>query len=126
MGEHRQSKREAIAGVTAFIHRPDGSVQEGVVHDVSEGGAKISVDPAGLKIGDRIDLVAVVQGERVRFSCEVKHSEPAVRSLGVHFQTAPHKLTGPSNKIRRCMQCRRDYAMDCNYCSHCGQKLITR
>lgn len=123
MNEHRQSKREAGAGVTAFIHRPDGSVHEGIVQDVSDGGAKISGNPAGLKVGDRLDVVAVVQGERVRFACEVKYLEPAAGSLGVQFHSGPQKVADGSGTTRRCMQCRRDYSMECNYCSHCGQRL---
>jgi hypothetical protein len=126
MNEHRQSKRETSENVTAFIYPPDGSVREGVIQNVSEGGAKIGGDPSGLNVGDRIDVVAVVQGERVRFACEVKHLEPAVRQLGVHFQSGPQKVAEAPRKVRRCMQCRRDYALDCNYCSHCGQRLLTR
>jgi len=126
MDEHRQAKREPSVGVTAFVHRSDGSVIEGLVQNVSEGGAKILGDPAGLRVGDTIDVVAVVQGERVRFACEVRHLEPSERSLGVHFQSGPQAVTESSDKVRRCMQCRRDFPTDCNYCSHCGQKLVTR
>ena len=126
MGEHRKAKREPSVGVAAFVHRSDGSVVEGVVQNVSDGGAKIIGDPAGLKIGDTIDLVVVFQGERVRFACEVKHLEPSRRSLGVCFRSGPQAAAEPPNKVRRCMNCRRDFPTDCNYCSHCGQKLVTR
>jgi hypothetical protein len=124
--EHREAKRELIVGVTAFVRRSDGSVLEGVVQDVSDGGAKILGDPTGLTVGDAIDVVVVVQGEKVRFACEVRHLEPSLRSFGVHFRTGPQPVTESPNKVRRCMQCRRDFPTDCNYCSHCGQKLVTR
>ena len=126
MEEHRQKNREPTVGVTAFVHRSDGSVLEGIVQDVSFGGVKILGDPTVLKVGDTIDVVVVVQGEKVRFACEVKHLEPSMRSIGVHFRSRPQAVIESSGKVKRCMQCRRDFPTDCNYCSHCGQKLVTR
>ena len=124
MNERRKAKREPSVGVTALVHRSDGSVLEGTVQNVSEGGAKILADPTGLKVGDTVDLILVVQGEKVRFVCEVKHLRASVRSLGVHFRSGRQAVAEPSNKVRRCMNCRRDFPADCNYCSHCGQKLV--
>jgi len=126
MEENRQTKREPSVGVTAFVHRSDGSVLEGVVENVSDGGAKILADPTGLKVGETIDVVVAVQGEKVRFACEVKHLKRAVRSMGVSFRSGPQALAEPPTKVRRCMQCRRDFPTDCRYCSHCGQRLVTR
>jgi len=126
MEEHRQANREPSFGVTAFVHRSDGSVLEGVVQDVSDGGAKILGDPTNLKVGDAIEVVVVVQGEKIRFTGEVKHLEPSMRSLGVHFRSGPQAVMESSSKVKRCMKCRRDFPTDCNYCSHCGQKLAAR
>lgn len=126
MDEHRQANREPTVGVTAFVHRSDGSVLEGVVQDVSDGGAKILCDPTDLVVGDTIDVVVVVQGEKVRFAGEVKHLEPSVRYLGVQFRSGPQAVVESSGRVKRCMQCRREFPSDCNYCSHCGQKLVAR
>lgn len=124
--EQRRSKREASIGVTAFVHRPNGSVLEGVIRDSSSRGVKIAADPTGFSIGDAVDVVVVVQGERVRFACEVKHIDKATKSFGLLFRSGPHAPGGAGGKVRRCMQCRRDFGMENNFCSHCGQKLITR
>jgi len=124
--EHRRAKREPDTGVTAMVHRANGAVLEGVVRDSSASGMKIAVDPIGLGVGDAVDVVVVVQGERVRFACEIKHVDPAAKSVGLLFRSGPHAPGGPSENVRRCMQCRRDFSIENNYCSHCGQRLVTR
>jgi len=95
------------------------------VQDVSSGGVKVSGNPSGLKVGDALDIALVVQGEKVRYACEVKHVQTVKRSFGVSFQSGP-KQGESDTKVKRCMQCRRDFSMDCKYCSQCGQRLATR
>jgi hypothetical protein len=124
MDENRRSQREPAPGVSALIYRPEGPVLEGVVQNVSEGGIKVSTNPAGLNVGDAIDIAVVIQGEKVRYACEVKHVQPSAHSVGVQFQSAPKKEA--ESRVKRCMQCRRDFAFDCRYCSNCGQKLVTQ
>ena len=124
MNEKRQSDRELTVGVTTLAHRANGAKLEGVVRDVSRGGIKISGDITGLGVGEEIDIVVVVNGQPVRYACEVRHVDPSKHVFGVLFKSGPTAVA-PPQKVRRCMRCSRDFASDCNYCSHCGQKLVT-
>lgn len=126
MSEQRQARREPSVGVTAFVHRAGGAVLEGVVQNVSERGMKLVGDPTGLNIGDAVEIIAIVQGERVKFDCEVKHVDAAGHSLGVLFRSGPQALAAPPAASRRCMNCKRDFEPDCRFCSQCGQKLAVR
>lgn len=126
MNDQRQARREPSVGVTAFVHRTGGPVLEGVVQNVSEKGMKLAGDPTGLNIGDAVEIIAIVQGERVKFDCVVKHVDPAGHSLGVLFRTGPQSEVGATAKVRRCMNCRRDYPSDLNFCGQCGQRLVGR
>jgi hypothetical protein len=126
MTDQRQARREPSVGVTAFVHQPGGAVLEGVVQNVSDKGMKLVGDTSGLKIGDAVDIIAVVQGERVKFACEIKHVDPAGHSLGVIFRSGPQSLAAPPAPVRRCMNCRRDFDPECRFCSQCGQKLLIR
>ena len=99
---------------------------EGVVQNVSDKGMKLAGDPTGLTIGDAVDIIAIVQGERVKFACEIKHIDPAGHTLGVLFRAGPQPLAAPPPPSRRCMNCKRDFESDCRFCSQCGQKLVVR
>ncbi len=125
-GDNRKVKREPMVGVSTMVARPDGTVLEGVVQDVSDGGIKISGHATGLSVGDSTDVVLIIQGERVRYACEVRHIDEVKRFYGVLFKSAPQPADTSTTKVRRCMQCTRDYSLECNYCSHCGQRLVTR
>ncbi len=123
MDEKRQFDREPMVGVTTLVHCRDGTVLEGVVRDVSDGGVQVFGDAAGLVTGDPIDLVLVVDGQSIRYDCEVRRVDHAERLYGIRFLSGP-KLLQPAHKVKRCMRCNRDFPTDCNYCSHCGQRLV--
>lgn len=125
MNENRAVEREEIVGVTVFVRRPDGTVSEGVVRDASDGGVRISGDAVGLNTGDEVELTLVVLGQKVRYRGEVRHVETMSNHFGVRYRSGPERVN-ETEGTRRCMQCRRDFPMDCTYCSHCGQKLMTR
>lgn len=124
MEDQRRGEREPAVGVTTLAHRPDGGVLEGVVRDVSDGGIQVLGDPAGLQVGEHIDVVLVVNGQLVRYACEVRHVDETARIYGVFFRSGP-TLVEPPTKVRRCMRCARNFPGECKFCSHCGQKLVT-
>lgn len=123
MIEKRQVERELTVGVTAMAHRLDGTVLEGVVRDVSDRGIRISGDATGLAVGDLIDIVVVVNSQPVRYACEVRHADGDKRFYGVRFRSGPAPLV-PPHKVKHCMRCSRDFPTECNFCSHCGQRLV--
>lgn len=118
----RREKRDTMHGVTAMVRRADGSLREGVVHDVSDRGVKILGDAAGLISGEIIDLILVIQGEHVGYRGEIRHVDIPNRFYGIHFKSGPQR--GMTQPTKSCKQCRRDYPIEHNYCHQCGQRLV--
>jgi len=71
----------------------DGTVQRGIVADVSTRGVRVNCPAAGVKPGDELALVLVfLTGERVRYRCEVKHVDPGGRYFGAEFKSPPNRI----------------------------------
>ena len=122
--ESRGAKREPILGVTVMVRSASGVVVEGVVQDVSDGGIGISGDTAGLHSGDKIEVVLVIQGERVGYFGEIRHMDMPGRFYGVHFESGPFRGEQKREAIKQCKQCHRDYPDEHKFCFRCGQRLI--
>ena len=122
--DHRVAKREPMLGVTAMVRSASGVLHEGVVQDVSDGGLGISGDTAGLYSGDKIEVVLVIQGERVGYFGEIRHIDVANRTYGVHFESGPFRGEQRREAIKECKQCRKAYPDEHKFCFRCGQRLI--
>lgn len=123
--ENRQVDREEVMGVTVFSRRADGTISEGVVQDASNGGLRISGDTSGLDSGDALELTLVVQGQKVRYACEVRHVNATEGCYGVRYTSGPMPEAQQLVE-KRCTNCRRNFDPACRYCSHCGQRLVIR
>jgi len=90
----RAARRDDITiGVSTFAELPSGDVLEGAVRDLSDTGAKIAGATDGLKCGDRIRIIFVVQSDqKVLYQCEIKHVNHEDRVYGVQFLTKPQTL----------------------------------
>ena len=122
--DHRVAKREPMPGITAMVRSASGVLLEGVVQDVSDGGLGISGDTAGLNSGDKIEVVLVIQGERVGYFGEIRHIDPENRRYGVHFESGPYLGEQRREAIKQCKSCRKDYPDEHTFCFRCGQRLI--
>ncbi len=93
--EQRRTPREGTADkdVRTRATLADGSVLEGIVEDISLGGAKISGATAGLNTGEEIQLVFLFpSNERVGYRCQVRHVDPAGGFFGVEFRSEPQPI----------------------------------
>ncbi len=122
--DHRVAKREPMLGVTAMVRSASGVLLEGVVQDVSDGGLGISGDTAGLYSGDKIEVVLVIQGQRVGYFGEIRHMDRPNRKYGVRFESGPFRGDQRPEATKQCKQCRRDYPDEHKFCFRCGQRLI--
>ena len=122
--DNRVAKREPILGVTVMVRSVSGVVLEGVVQDVSDGGLGISGDATGLNSGDKIEVVLVIQGEKVGYFGAIRHMDAPNRFYGVHFESGPFRGEQRQEAGKQCKQCRRDYPDEHKFCFRCGQRLI--
>jgi len=124
VSDNRGAKREPILGVTVMVRSAGGVVLEGVVQDVSDTGIGISGDATGLNSGDKIEVVLVIQGERVGYFGEIRHLDAAGCFYGVFFESGPFRGEQKREAIKQCKQCHRDYPDEHRFCFRCGQRLI--
>ncbi len=99
--ERRKTPREAAADreVRCQTELADGTVLEGIVENVSKGGAKISGLTTGLSIGHQINLVfAFLTGEKVKHRGVVRHVDPGGKSFGLKFTSDPRQIRAPEHK----------------------------
>ena len=88
MSERRSTPRQQTSDnqVRCRTELPDGTVLEGLVADISLGGARISGATAGARVGDEVRLVFVfLSDEKVGYRAVVKHVAPETASFGVAF-----------------------------------------
>ena len=122
--EQRAAKREQLVGITAIVRSESGVVLEGVVQDVSDGGIGISGDMTGLVAGDKVEVVLVIQGEKVGYFGQVRHMDPANRCYGIFFKAGPMRHEHQREAVKECRQCRKEYPVEHKFCFRCGQRLI--
>lgn len=122
--ELRNAKREPLVGVTAMIRCEKGANHEGVVQDVSDGGLRISGDSTGLHSGEKVEVVIIIQGERIQYLGQVRHIDLATCTYGIHFESGP--IRGEKNRetSKRCKACKKDYPDEHKFCFRCGQRLV--
>ncbi len=122
--DQRVARREPMLGVTAMVRSANGIVLEGVVQDVSDGGIGISGDATGLNSGDKIEVVLVIQGEKVGYFGAIRHMDALNRFYGVHFESGPFRGEQRQEVVKQCKQCRRNYPDEHKFCFRCGQRLV--
>lgn len=126
MGEKRQTNREKTPSppISTFVKFSDGTVLEGVVQDISDRGARISGPVKGLRAGDEVQLVLVVQGDqKIRYRCEVKHVDGAKSFYGLVFESRPQLIKERATAKKRCVRCDREYEAEWKFCGLCGYEL---
>jgi len=123
--EQRSATRDkdVCVGISSFTMLKDGTYLEGVVKDVSDGGARIAGEVHGLAVGQNVDLGLVIQGEKIRYSCVIKHIEPDAKTYGLKFIGGPSPVAPENPEARRCIKCRREYEPMWNFCGICGSEL---
>jgi c-di-GMP-binding flagellar brake protein YcgR len=91
MDDQRKAIRDerVMPAVSCFAELADGTQHEGVVTDLSDTGARISGAVAGLADGDEIQLVLVVQQQKIVYRCVVRHVNSSERFYGVEFKSRP-------------------------------------
>ncbi len=122
--ENRNAKREPMLGVTAMIRSNGGIVVEGVVQDVSDGGIGISGDAAGLQSGDKVEVVLVIQGEKVGYVGLVRHMDSSGRFYGIQFESGPLRGDSKRENTKQCKACKKDSPDEHKFCFRCGQRLV--
>ena len=122
--EHRAGKREPMLGVTVMVRSASGVVHEGVVLDVSDGGVGISGDTAGFHRGEKIEVVLVIQSERVGYFGEIRHLDASARTYGIHFESGPFRGDVHRESSKECRACRQEYPDEHKFCFRCGQRLV--
>jgi hypothetical protein len=125
MNEQRVDPRnsDVCIGVSCFAKLAGGEVHEGVVRDVSDGGAKISSEITGVSVGQQIALDFAIRGEKIGYSATVVYVSDEENIYGVKFLDGPHPIGSGPTKSKRCIKCDRLYDTSLNYCSTCGSDL---
>lgn len=93
--ERRRFLREGTADrdVRCRTERGDGTALEGLVVDVSLGGARIHGSAAGLHVGDAVRLVFhFLTGETVAYEGVVLHISTTENYFGVAFNSEPQPI----------------------------------
>ncbi len=127
MGERRENAREEgiTPPISCLAELSDGTVLEGLVHDLSDSGAKISGTTMDLRRGERIRLVLVIQsGEKVEYHGEVKHVDPQSNFFGLAFTSGPKRMNADDRGGRKLMCCGRK--QDTPFCAYCGRTLTVQ
>ena len=123
MSEQRQTEREqeVTPAISCLAELPDGTVLEGVVKDLSDGGARVSTSKAGLAEGDEMQLIFVIQpDQRVVRRCQVKHVGADGKSIGLQFVSSPEPVDTNEYLLPNTCCGRRQ---DTPYCAYCGTRL---
>lgn len=125
MNEQRIAQRDSdvCIGVSCFAKLPGGEVHEGVVRDVSDGGARISSEVSGVHTDQEIALEFAIRGEKIGYTGVVVYVSEADKLYGVKFLDGPHPVDEGPTKSKRCIKCNRLYDASLNYCSTCGSDL---
>lgn len=95
MAEHRKSFREQaiFPAISGLLKLSDGTTREGSITDLSDDGAKITGAVAGLKKGDKVRLVLVIQtDQKIAYECEVRHVDLGGQFCGLRFLSPPQPL----------------------------------
>jgi hypothetical protein len=95
MGEQRRTPRQQALDnqVHCRAELPDGTVLDGLVADVSLGGARITGATAGVRVGDAVQLVFVfLSDEKVGYRAVVRHVGSEGASFGVEFTSEPEPI----------------------------------
>lgn len=95
MSERRRTPRQKTTEnqVRCRAELPDGSVLEGLVADVSLGGARISGATTGVRVGHEVRLVFLfLSDEEVGYRALVRHVDSRSRSFGVAFTSEPEPI----------------------------------
>jgi hypothetical protein len=95
MGEQRKTEREhtITPPISCLLELADGTVLEGMVRDISDGGARVSASVDGLKQGDELQLALVLQfGQKIVYRAEVKHVDPQGEFFGLKFTSSPQSV----------------------------------
>lgn len=123
--ENRSTHREidVCLGISSFTMLKDGSYLEGVVKDVSDGGARISGEIRGLSVGQDVDLGIVIQGQKIRYTCVIMHIDPDAKNYGLRFVSGPSPMESDNRNVRLCIMCQKTYDPEFNYCGICGGEL---
>ncbi len=80
-------------GVRCRTKCADGTTLEGVVADVSLGGARIHGSAANLHVGDSVRLVfQFLTGEKVAYDGVVRHISAPLAFFGVEFTSEPQPI----------------------------------
>jgi hypothetical protein len=88
MNERREHSRETtlVSAVSGQIRLPSGKMLDGSVYDLSERGAKIVGDTAGLTVGVEVNLMLLLPLDvKIGYGCRVKHIDPDGKSWGARF-----------------------------------------
>ena len=117
--ENRGRVREPILGpgISSFAELSDGSVIEGILRDLSDGGAKIAGPTTGLARGAEVNVIFVIQGDqKVRYRGVVRHIDNVEKTYGVEFRSRAEQLDpeyqpkarppqAPLDLIEKCPRC---------------------
>ena len=88
MEERREHPRSTALTkvIPCQIRLPSGKILKGSVQDLSERGAKITGDTAGLSVGAEITLTFLLPLDtKVGYRCRVKYVDPEGKSWGARF-----------------------------------------
>ena len=88
MEERREHPRSTALTkvIPCQIRLPSGKILKGSVQDLSERGAKITGDTAGLAVGAEITLTFLLPLDtKVGYRCRVKYVDPEGKSWGARF-----------------------------------------
>ena len=95
MSERRRTPRQETAAnqVRCRTELPDGTVLDGLVADISLGGARISGATTGVRAGDEVRLVFIfLSDEEVGYRAVVRHVASERASFGVEFTSDPEPI----------------------------------
>lgn len=125
MAEKRKAQRDAnvCAGISSFTMLDDGSYLEGVAKDVSDGGARIAGEVDGLSVGQKVGLGLLIQGQKVRYTCEIMHIDVDAKVYGLKFLDGPSTVAASEQKVRYCLKCQMAFDEEFGFCGHCGSEL---
>lgn len=127
MAEKRRNMREEgiTPPISCLAELSDGTLLEGIVHDLSDAGARVSGNISSLRRGDHVRLVLVVQSDqKVVYEGEVKHVDPQGRFFGLAFTSGPKSMEADGFDGSRMMCCGRE--QNTPFCAYCGRVLSAR
>lgn len=107
--------------ISCLAELPNGTTLEGVVKDISDGGARVSTSTTGLSEGDEIQLVFIVQpDQKVARRCEVRYVDHERNSFGLQFKTSAEPIQQDDcGAAKTCCE----HTQDTPFCAYCGSRL---